>query len=406
MSAPEELVLDIEGMTCASCVTKVEHALSSVPTVEEASVNLTTRTAVVRPAADVGTLTDAVRRAGYGAALHDHAAGPADREAREYRWRLVLAVALTVPVLALAFLVPEAAWSRTLAWTLATPVVFVAGWPFLRVAARAARYRTTTMDTLIALGASDGLRLQRVVVGVRSHGALLRHGRRDRDADPRRQGARGPGSRGGGGRRSHPPGAWREGSHRPGRWRGTDRSGGCGASGRPGGGATRGEDPRGRCREGGQVVGRPLPAHGRVRARRRRSRRRGRRGVDQRSRALGGLRHPDGDARPARGDRTTPGACPGFEGADPATGGPRLRGVRPRGARPRGVDARGLARDRGDDRYRAPARDRRRADRVPVRARARHARGDHGGRGAGRGARGARRRRGGVRTAPAAPTPS
>jgi heavy metal translocating P-type ATPase len=152
MSAPEELVLDIEGMTCASCVTKVEHALSSVPAVEEASVNLTTRTAVVRPAADVGALSEAVRRAGYGAALHDHTAGPADREAREYRWRLVLAVALTVPVLALAFLVPDAAWSRTLAWVLATPVVFVAGWPFLRVAARAARYRTTTMDTLIALG--------------------------------------------------------------------------------------------------------------------------------------------------------------------------------------------------------------------------------------------------------------
>jgi heavy metal translocating P-type ATPase len=152
MSTPEELVLDIGGMTCASCVTKVEHALSSVPAVEEASVNLTTRTAVVRPAADVGALTDAVRRAGYVATPHDHGAGSANREARAYRWRLVLAVALTVPVLALAFLLPEAMWSRNLAWVLTTPVVFVSGWPFLRVAARAARYRTTTMDTLIALG--------------------------------------------------------------------------------------------------------------------------------------------------------------------------------------------------------------------------------------------------------------
>jgi heavy metal translocating P-type ATPase len=153
VSAPsEELVLDIEGMTCASCVTKVEHALASVPAVEEASVNLATRTAVVRPATDVDALTDAVRRAGYLAAPHDHAAGPADREGRAYRWRLTLAVALTVPVIALAFLVPEASWSPPLAWVLATPVVFVAGWPFFRVAARAARYRTTTMDTLIALG--------------------------------------------------------------------------------------------------------------------------------------------------------------------------------------------------------------------------------------------------------------
>ncbi len=153
MSAPrEELVLDIEGMTCASCVTKVERALSSVPQVEEASVNLATRTAVVRPVADVPAITDAVRRAGYLASPHDHRAGPADREGRMYRWRLALAVALTVPVLLLSFLVPMERWSRILAWALTTPVVFVAGWPFLRVAARAARYRTTTMDTLIALG--------------------------------------------------------------------------------------------------------------------------------------------------------------------------------------------------------------------------------------------------------------
>jgi heavy metal translocating P-type ATPase len=153
MSAPhEELVLDIEGMTCASCVTKVERALSSVPKVEEASVNLATRTAVVRPAADVGAITDAVRRAGYLASLHDHGGGPADREERMYRWRLALAAALTAPVLLLSFLMPEERWSRILAWALTTPVVFVAGWPFLRVAVRAARYRTTTMDTLIALG--------------------------------------------------------------------------------------------------------------------------------------------------------------------------------------------------------------------------------------------------------------
>ena len=41
-----------------------------------------------------------------------------------------------------------------LAWALATPVVFYAGWPFFRSALRAARHATTTMDTLVALGAA------------------------------------------------------------------------------------------------------------------------------------------------------------------------------------------------------------------------------------------------------------
>jgi Cu+-exporting ATPase len=99
VSAPqEELVLDIDGMTCASCVTKVERALSSVSRVEEASVNLATRTAVIRPAADVRAITDAVRRAGYLASPHDHRAGPADREGRMYRWRGARALARSVPV--------------------------------------------------------------------------------------------------------------------------------------------------------------------------------------------------------------------------------------------------------------------------------------------------------------------
>ena len=73
---------------------------------------------------------------------------------RGYLRRLVVAVALTVPVLILSFGFPEDRWAMWLTWVLATPVVFYAGWPFFRSAARAARHGTTTMDTLVALGAA------------------------------------------------------------------------------------------------------------------------------------------------------------------------------------------------------------------------------------------------------------
>ena len=147
-----ELVLDIEGMTCASCVTKVEKALGGVQGVGEASVNLATRTATVRTTGEaLEPLMDAVRSVGYGARPHSDERSPAE-EVLAYRRRLVVAVPLTLAVLALTFLVPDAPGAMWWAWALATPVQFYAGWPFLVHAARAARHRTTTMDTLVAMG--------------------------------------------------------------------------------------------------------------------------------------------------------------------------------------------------------------------------------------------------------------
>ncbi|MGZ5305733.1 MAG: heavy metal translocating P-type ATPase [Actinomycetota bacterium] len=148
-----DVILDIDGMTCASCVHKVEKALSGVGQVETAVVNLANRTAIVRTQAptDVGPLIRAVQHAGYGA--HRHTEGrPAGDEMRAYLHRLIVAVAFTVPVLILSFGIPEERWAMWSTWALATPVVFYSGWPFFRSAARAARHATTTMDTLVALG--------------------------------------------------------------------------------------------------------------------------------------------------------------------------------------------------------------------------------------------------------------
>jgi Cu+-exporting ATPase len=154
-AAPERIRLEIEGMTCASCVARVEKALNRLEGVD-ARVNLATEEAAVAfdpSRLGVDQLIGAVESIGY------HAAAPAARlrpEAgadRAVRARLLFAIALTVPLTLLAMVPPFrfSGW-EWLALALATPVVLWAGWPFHRAAVRSLRHRTTTMDTLISLG--------------------------------------------------------------------------------------------------------------------------------------------------------------------------------------------------------------------------------------------------------------
>jgi heavy metal translocating P-type ATPase len=152
-----EVVLDIEGMTCASCVDRLERVLARQPAVAEARVSLATRTAAVRYAAeDPSPLVQAVEKAGYGARLREtsSAGQPSPRdEIRDYRRRLAVAAFCSFDVLVLSLVAaPGSRASVLAAWLLATPVQFYAGWPFLRAAWRAARQRVHTMDTLIACG--------------------------------------------------------------------------------------------------------------------------------------------------------------------------------------------------------------------------------------------------------------
>ncbi len=154
-SLPDAVVLDIEGMTCASCVHTVERALDGVEGVRSASVNLVTRTAAVEAPADrTDELIDAVRRTGYLARPHREDASPSD-EVAFYRRRLRVAAPLTIAILVVTFLVPDIPGAMWWAWALATPVQWWAGWPFLASAGRAARHGTTTMDTLIAIGSTS-----------------------------------------------------------------------------------------------------------------------------------------------------------------------------------------------------------------------------------------------------------
>jgi len=151
VSAVERQTLALTGMTCASCAARIERSLNKLEGVE-ATVNYAMETATIEfdPALIAPEqLVGAVERVGYHAEpahrrVRDHAAPPA---------RLLVALALTVPVAAIAMASPLhfADW-QWVALALATPVVFWSGLDFHRAALANVRHAAVTMDTLVSLG--------------------------------------------------------------------------------------------------------------------------------------------------------------------------------------------------------------------------------------------------------------
>jgi Cu+-exporting ATPase len=168
-----ETDLAIEGMTCASCVARVEGRLNEVDGAS-ATVNLATQQARVRHPDDVApaTLLAAVESAGYHATLVDHAAHGAhdhlEAEPDVWRGRLMVSAVLTLPVL-LVSMVPALRFDgwRWFALVLATPVVIWGALPFHRSMWSNLRHGAATMDTLISVGvlAAYGWSLWAVVLG-------------------------------------------------------------------------------------------------------------------------------------------------------------------------------------------------------------------------------------------------
>jgi Cu+-exporting ATPase len=155
-------------MHCAACVSKVERALRGVPGVEQAAVNLATERATVEIPAGGPTLADlrrAVGAAGY-TVPEDIAPTPdaAEREQAERRrasrvlgWKVLIGVALSIPVL-LGSMHEVFSWAPArlatpwVLFALTTPVQFWVGWQFHRGFARELIRRSVSMDTLVSLG--------------------------------------------------------------------------------------------------------------------------------------------------------------------------------------------------------------------------------------------------------------
>jgi Cu+-exporting ATPase len=164
-SVPQQtLELSIEGMTCASCVGRVERALAKVAGVKSVSVNLANERAHLELLGQVDpqTLIGAVTKAGYSASVweveHPQTDNQQQRLHRE-RWALLAAIALALPLVLPMVLQPFGVHWMLPAWVqfaLATPVQFIFGARFYVAAWKAVRAGAGNMDLLVALGTSAG----------------------------------------------------------------------------------------------------------------------------------------------------------------------------------------------------------------------------------------------------------
>ena len=168
-TALKKSIFPVGDMTCASCVSRVEEALKSVPGVVSVMVNLSSEKTTVEyvDGVEFADLRAAVEDAGYtlGAeveALEDVTTA-SQREIRSTRNTFVIALALAVLIMVLMWL-PEFSGRPYVLWALATPVQFWAGLRFYRGAWGALKHRTADMNTLIAVGTSAAYFFSVVVV--------------------------------------------------------------------------------------------------------------------------------------------------------------------------------------------------------------------------------------------------
>ncbi|QWD97134.1 cation-translocating P-type ATPase [Polynucleobacter sp. MG-6-Vaara-E2] len=182
--------LDIGGMTCASCVGRVEKALDRIPGVEAASVNLATEQAKVRLNANSETSVDeiiaAVQKTGYEAKLSTSHGNTQTNQSHSF-WgsdglgRVLLSFTLSAPLFLPMFLMPFGIhWALSPKWQmiLATPVQFIFGWRFYKAGFKSLVAGAGNMDLLVALGTSAayGLSVYQMMVSPHANHELYFEG--------------------------------------------------------------------------------------------------------------------------------------------------------------------------------------------------------------------------------------
>ncbi len=175
------ITLSVTGMTCASCVRRVERALGRVEGVDTASVNFASETARITggPTVTLDTLVSAVEKAGYGATLSEDRSEQRQlrmQHARRTLWTLVFGAVLGVPAIILAMAMDLADLSlgsnQFTGWlilALVAPVQTVVGWRYYRGALASLRHFNPNMDVLIAMGTSVAFAYSTWIVVSNSH---------------------------------------------------------------------------------------------------------------------------------------------------------------------------------------------------------------------------------------------
>jgi len=176
----EFYTLDIGGMTCASCVGRVEKALEKIPGVEAASVNLATEQAKIRLHRDSSSLADIialVKKTGYEAKESSPRGNPDQKLGKSF-WaadglgRVILSFALSAPLFLPMLLMPFGMhWSLSGWWqlALATPVQFILGWRFYVAGYKSVMAGAGNMDLLVALGTTAAYGLSLYILLTSSH---------------------------------------------------------------------------------------------------------------------------------------------------------------------------------------------------------------------------------------------
>ena len=163
---PDFYSLEIEGMTCASCVSRIEKALNKLPSIEAVSVNLATEQARIRLKHDatlsLEDLLKAIQKTGYKAHLSRPPGTP--EKTQRFTWgmsgltEVLISFALSIPLVVPMFLMLFSFdWSLGPWWqlALATPIQFILGWRFYISGWKSLLSGTGNMDLLIAIGTSS-----------------------------------------------------------------------------------------------------------------------------------------------------------------------------------------------------------------------------------------------------------
>ncbi|MDP2601817.1 MAG: heavy metal translocating P-type ATPase [Deltaproteobacteria bacterium] len=166
----EEITIPVRGMSCASCVEKIETQLRSLAGVTKAEVNFAAERATVSFIPSLHSPSDlrkAIREIGYepleiadSSASVDYEKEARDREIRELRVKTLAGAVLSIPLL-LGMIsewmpIPEWLTNHLFQFLLATPVHFWVGWQFHIGFWKALRHKTTDMNTLVSLGTNAG----------------------------------------------------------------------------------------------------------------------------------------------------------------------------------------------------------------------------------------------------------
>jgi len=166
--AKDKIELDVIGMTCAACSSRIEKGLNKLPGVSQATVNLAMERAIVEYNANEVEVDDFIKKIkdlGYDAKPHDDESGQQqsakDKELKDKRTKLIISALLSLPLLwsmlghfGIDSLTPSIIMNSWFQLLLATPVQFYIGYQFYHGAYSALKNGSANMDVLVALGTS------------------------------------------------------------------------------------------------------------------------------------------------------------------------------------------------------------------------------------------------------------